>query len=146
MRLWELEGGDDGEFGHGFAGGRHGGAGDYQFESDEEDDSDEDDSESDDTEDGEVEDDDDDIPGEPIDLRNLQPELAVPPPLDHQRPIGGDGRPAHPRGRGADRRYRERDRVALGRFLEMVRDDVAEEWDSDEMSGDEVDEIEDLAI
>ena len=36
MRLWELEGGDDGEFGHGFAGGADGLP--LDFEDDEDDD------------------------------------------------------------------------------------------------------------
>ena len=40
MRLWELEGGDDGEFGHGFGGGADGLPLDFDTDEDEDDDDD----------------------------------------------------------------------------------------------------------
>ena len=122
MRLWELEGGDDGEFGHAFGGGQDGIP--IGFDSD---------------------DDDDDDDDEPINaIIHRPPAPAQPLAPQPARPLADDGRPARPRGMGADRRHRERDGAALRRFLEMVRDDVEDEWDSDDMSGDEIEGIGEL--
>ncbi|KAL9126640.1 MAG: hypothetical protein Q9217_004343 [Psora testacea] len=128
MRLWELEGGDDGEFGHAFAGGAGGVPLDWSS-------------------------DDGDDAGDELLAAGavvVPPAAPAPPPLPaapnamvaNPRPLGDDGRPARPRRGGADLRRREGDGAALRRFLEMVRDDVEDEWDSDEMSGDEIEELE----
>ncbi|KAG8531976.1 uncharacterized protein KY384_003612 [Bacidia gigantensis] len=128
MRLWELEEGDDGEIGQGFAGGanqgdRHAVMGEDEWSDDEDDEADRLDADMD-----------------PNDGRAFFPldDAARPPRL-----LADDGRPARPRGLGADHRFRERDRAVLGRFLAMARADMEDEWDSDEMSGDEAEELED---
>ena len=111
MRLWELEAGDDGEFGLGFGGGAEGV--EYDSGSDSEDDD------------------------EPAAAPAPVP-VPAPQPV---RPLGDDGRPVRPRGLGAGQRHREREGAALRRFLEMVRDDREDEWDSDDMSEEEIDNM-----
>ena len=123
MRLWELEGGDDGEIGHAFAGGQDGIQADF--------DSDEDEIELLEEEEVEL----DGVPAEdPLPRAPLAPQQLA-------RPLAGDGRPARLRGMGAGHRRHERDGAALRRFLEMARDDIEDEWDSDDMSGDEIEGI-----
>ena len=63
------------------------------------------------------------------------PRAAQParPPVDARRPARARGPVGHAQ--------RERDVAGLRRFLEMVRDDVEDEWDSDEMSGDEIEAL-----
>ena len=138
MRLWELEGGDDGQFGHEFAGGGVGAMVDWET-------------------------DDADEAGDELfaaGAAEVAPPAPAPPPLPpapaaappvmlaHARPVANDARPAIPREGGAYQRQRqqdpERDGAGLRRFLEMVRDDIEDEWDSDEMSGDDDDEMEEL--
>ncbi|MDI1492466.1 MAG: hypothetical protein OHK93_003680 [Ramalina farinacea] len=128
MRLWELEAGDDGEFGQGYGGGRAGGVGDF---------GDGDDDDSDEDDDVQIE----RLPPVPRPpLRHVPPMIPAPPrapPVAVAAPADGGG------GRGA--RIRAERNVAVGeaaglqRFLEMARDDNEDEWDSDEMSDDELD-------
>ena len=129
MRLWELEAGDDGEFGQGYGGGRAGGVGDFG-DGDDDDDSD---------------DDDDDVQIERLPpvlgppMRYVPPMVRAPP---RAPPVAAAAPAAAGPGRGA--RIRAERNIAVGeaaglqRFLEMARDDNEDEWDSDEMSDDEL--------
>ena len=127
MRLWELESGDDGDFGHGFDGGAH------------------------DVLDGEDRDDDDDNVGndviegmgQPIDLRAPLPIPPAPPvalaaqaraqvrapPAQIPDPPGVPRAPAP----GQDNRRRGAAPPGLQRALQMIENDEEDEWDSDEM-------------
>ena len=103
MRLWELEAGDGGDIGQGFAGGM-----------------------------GEIMDELDDDPFEAIEedpppLAPAPPMIANPPPLAREQ--GQRNGAAQPAVRGGGRRQDP----ALQRFLQMVQDDEEDEWDSDEM-------------
>lgn len=125
MRLWELEAGDDGEFGQGYGGGRAGGVGEFGEEDDDYD-SDEDDVQIERLP---------PVPGPPI--RHLPPIILAapraPPPV---APPAAAGRGARLR---AERNVAVGEAAGLQRFLEMARDDNEDEWDSDEMSDDELD-------
>lgn len=127
MRLWELEGGDDGDFGQRFGGGADGAP--VHFDSDDDDDED-----SDDGDDG-------------VHRFEFLPAAPGPPPARQavNRPPGRGGRAPRGRGRGhappphpppppaaaaAPQRPRQE---GLQRFLQMVQDDEEDEWDSDEM-------------
>ena len=108
MRLWELEAGDDGLFGHAFAGGQN----PIPFiDSDEE------------SGDEQVFAIDLPLPAAPA-ARFAEPAR---PPVNARRPAG--------------HAQRERNGPGLRRFLEMVRNDIEDEWDSDEVSGDEIAEL-----
>lgn len=109
MRLWELEEGDDGEIGHGFAGGRDG----VVMSDDEDDEAEEEEAEF------------------HVVFEEPPPAPIQPPPNGHRRMLNRGNRA--PGGAGAPR--------ALRRFLEMVQQDVEDEWDSDEMSDDEVEQL-----
>ncbi|KAK4695238.1 E3 ubiquitin-protein ligase RNF14, partial [Lecanoromycetidae sp. Uapishka_2] len=115
MRLWELEGGDDGDIGLGFDGGAH-------VDSDDDDD----------TDDGE------DGPGP---LWELPPVVQAPPAVP---PNQAPAQPAHARGANIAHRLNDRApanaqrrRVARGpglqRALQMIENDEEDDWDSDEM-------------
>ncbi|KAL9102250.1 MAG: hypothetical protein Q9163_002586 [Psora crenata] len=127
MRLWELEGGDDGEIGHAFAGGPDGGP--LDWDTDDDDDSD------------------DEHP--PLGAIAVPPAAPAPPParraeamIDNAPPLVGDRRLARRHEGGGEHGHRHRDGAALRRFLDMVLDDVEDEWDSDEMSWEEMEELE----
>ena len=100
MRLWELEGGDDGEFGHGFGGGVNGLPVDF---------------------DDDDEDDEDDAPPPPPPAVPVAAPLV---PLAPRAPLVAFGppRPQAP----APRPARIRD-PGLQRFLQMARDDEEDE-------------------
>ena len=120
MRLWELEGGDDGEIGHAF-GGVGGGGGDMgDWDSDDESDQG-DDGHGNFEQLGDV--------LRPIPLAPVPPAVA---------------RPRLERAPIVNARHAERGVAGPGlrAFLEMARRDAEDEWDSDEMSEDEEDEIE----
>ena len=113
MRLWELEGGDDGEIGQGF-----GGAGlAMDFEDD-------DDLDDDDDDDGN----DNDWPEAPIQV----PWPIAPAPMAPIRPQV----PAQ-RAQGVIvRRHNDNGAPGLQRALQMIQDDEEDDWDSDEMEND----------
>ncbi|KAF6223276.1 hypothetical protein HO133_000118 [Letharia lupina] len=115
MRLWELERGDDGEFGLGFGGGLDG----LPFDVDDD------------------EDEDDDPAPVPVAAVAAQfvplAPLAPPVPFGPPRPQPPAIRPA----RGRD--------PGLQRFLMMARDDEEDEWDSDDLSDISDDEWDDDA-
>lgn len=115
MRLWELERGDDGEFGLGFGGGLDG----LPFDVDDD------------------EDEDDDPAPVPVAAVAAQfvplAPLAPPVPFGPPRPQPPAIRPA----RGRD--------PGLQRFLVMARDDEEDEWDSDDLSDISDDEWDDDA-
>lgn len=115
MRLWELERGDDGEFGLGFGGGLDG----LPFDVDDD------------------EDEDDDPAAVPVAAVAAQfvplAPLAPPVPFGPPRPQPPAIRPA----RGRD--------PGLQRFLVMARDDEEDEWDSDDLSDISDDEWDDDA-
>ena len=127
MRLWELEGGDDAEFGQAFAGGRDGAGWNSDDESTDEDDDDDD---------GNV------AFAHAADIRvpaaRPQPPPAPVAPQPAPRANGQGDRPA-----GNNRNGARGDVAppALRAFLEMARRDAEDEWDSDEMSGDEEDDF-----
>ena len=131
MRLWELEGGDDGEFGQGFGGGARGLPMDFD----------------DDEEEEEEEDQDFAPPAAP----EPPPAINLRPPAQHmggqaarpQRARQGAGPRQNqnlalaavpqPIQQNADPRPNGNRGAGLQRFLQMVQDDEEDEWDSDEM-------------
>ena len=117
MRLWELEGGDDGEIGQGFGGGGGGLPMDF-------DDGDDDDDDVDDDSDGN----DDGWPEAPIEVRLPQGPARVP-PVRPQAPV------QHALG-VIVRRQNDNGAPGLQRALQMIQDDEEDDWDSDEMEDD----------
>lgn len=120
MRLWELEGGDDGEIGQGFGGG-HGG------------DDDGSDDEDDDTDDDERDD------GEEV-VRPANPAMrAAPPPGPDVRfeapPLAQRGNGNGQRG-GRAANPAPRLNQGLQRFIQMAENDEEDDWDSDDLSDD----------
>ena len=118
MRLWELEGGDDGEIGQGFGGA---GAGFAMHFEDADDDDDED---GDDGNDGN----DDGWPEAPIQIR-------IPQGPARMLPI----RPQAPAQNAQGvivRRQNDNGAPGLQRALQMIQDDEEDDWDSDEMEDD----------
>jgi E3 ubiquitin-protein ligase RNF14 len=127
MRLWELEGGDDGEFGQGFQGG--GAAGEPVEWSDEE------------------SDDEEEPPFPPLPVELAVPQQHLPQaPAQHVQAVvvrlPGPAAPAAPRQdrqQAAAQRVpranvpRRNDNPGLQRALRMIQDDEEDEWDSDEM-------------
>jgi len=113
MRLWELEGGDDGEFGLGFGGG----ADQMPLGFDADDDEDED---------GPL--------GEPIPLAPVPPRNQAAAQIPRAQ---GAAAPARANERAPAPAPRARGRAAappgLQRALQMIEDDEEDEWDSDEM-------------
>lgn len=107
MRLWELEGGDDGEIGQAFAGGG------VDVDSDESDD--------------------DEVrgpigappvPDAPVVARDNEPPAPV---------VARDNEPAAPVRRGPAAAAQQNGGPGLQRFLQMVQADEEDGWDSDEM-------------
>lgn len=115
MRLWELEGGDDGEIGQGFGGA--GGGLPMDFEDGDDDDDDDD---SDGNDDG--------WPEAPVQVQ-LPQDPARMPPVRPQAPA------QHAQG-VIVRRQNDDGAPGLQRALQMIQDDEEDDWDSDEMEDD----------
>ena len=117
MRLWELEGGDDGEIGQGFGGAGAGAGYPMDFE-------DADDDDDEDSDDGN----DDGWPEAPIQIR-------IPQGPARMLPI----RPQAPAQNAQGvivRRQNDNGAPGLQRALQMIQDDEEDDWDSDEMEDD----------
>lgn len=101
MRLWELEGGEEGHFGLGFPGYADGIAPGFDNHNDGGDD------------------------------------IAIPIPPVAAAPVGHDHGPVAPAPDAAEVARPQQGGQGLQRFLQMVRNDEEEEWDSDEMEEDD---------
>ena len=114
MRLWELEGGDDGEIGQGFGGAGAGLPMDFE--------------DGDDLDDDDDDGNDNNLPEAPIQVpRPVAP--APMPPIRPQVPVQ--------RAQGVIvRRQNDNGAPGLQRALQMIQDDEEDDWDSDEMEDD----------
>ena len=159
MRLWELEGGEEGAIVHAFNNDFDDPQEDHHFVAvardrrfnhipvnGADDDLMIDAPQMGDT-DSEDEDEEDRLVARAAEAAPIPPHAPAPPRVNggmavNARAVADNARPGRVRVRGADRGAGDGDGAGLRRFLAMVRDDVEDEWDSDEMSGDEMGELE----